>query len=263
MRSLFPLAILLAISACEPAPVAWNEAVRLDPAAVAAAGAHWQLALDRQGIPGAQRTDAPRFAYTPAICPGSVVTARERGRDWHAAWWAARADSSVALLVSRSPDDGATWTPPLAADARDRGRRGCARPAPAIAADSATGFVHVAYYLESEGGGGEWLVHSMDHGAMWHPPVALAFGADPAWASVAAIGDTVSVAFESPNAHEGWIMLTLSTSAGHLIDFTLPAVSGRSVPAHDPKVTMRGRTLAVAWVTDNGALAMARTGTRR
>jgi hypothetical protein len=178
-------------------------------------------------------------------------------------WFRAREDSSVALLVARSRDGGATWSAAMPADDRDRGRRGCARPAPAIVADPTTGFVHVAYYLEPEGGGAVWLVHSMDDGVSWHPPLALAFGADPAGASVAASGDTVLVAFESPNANEAWIDLALSVSAGHAIEQRAIAVSGRSVPARAPRVAMRGRALAVAWMTAIGALAMARAGTLR
>lgn len=255
--------MVFALVACEPANVRWRDAARLDAAAATAAGASWRLTLAADGAPAPARAEAPRAMPAGVACPGSIVASRERGADWHAAWFVARADSSVALMVSRSANDGATWAPAMAADARDEGRRGCARPAPAIAADPIAGFVHVAYWIEAPGGGGVWLVHSMDRGVMWHPPVALAFGADPARASVAAAGDTVAVAFESPNANEGWIDLSLSTSAGHLIDFTLPAVSGRSVAARDPRVALRGRTIAVAWTTDNGALIMARTGTRR
>ena len=40
---------------------------------------------------------------------------------------------------------------------------------------------------------------------MWHSPVALAFGADPALASVAVLGDTVAAAFESPNRSEALV----------------------------------------------------------
>jgi hypothetical protein len=254
---------LLAAAACAPSPVAWRDPVRLSPAAVVAAGPDWRLALGAQGAAPVVRGVPLHAPGAAGGCPGSVVVAHERARDWHAAWFTARADSSVALLVSRTADDGATWSPAIAADARDQGRRGCARPAPAITADSTNGYVHVVYWIEAPGGGGEWLVHSMDHGVMWHPPMPLAFGGDPAAADVAAQGDTVAVAFESPNAAEGWIDLALSTTAGHIIDARLVAVSGRSVAVHGPRVALRGRTVAVAWVTDDGALAMARTGERR
>ena len=252
-----------ALAACEREPIAWRDAARMEPAQVAAAGPAWRLAVDAAGAPSAVPAAAIVSAPPVRACPGTLVLARERGAEWHAVWFRSRADSSVLLEVAHSLDGGVTWSKPMAADDRDRGRRGCERPAPAMVADSTVGYVHVSYYLEPDGGGAVWLVHSMDDGASWHPPVALAFGADAAASSVAARGDTVLVAFESPNANEGWIDLAISVSAGHLIDQRLVAVSGRSVAARAPRVALRGRTLAVAWITTIGALVMARTGTLR
>jgi hypothetical protein len=208
----------------------------------------------------------PQPGATPVLgvanggCPGSVVAAAFRAERF-AGWWAARPDSSAALMVSRSVDGGASWAPPLVADARDRGRRGCTRPFPSIAIDSVTGFVHLAYFLEPAEGAGVWLIHSMEHGAMWHSAVPVAFGADPAEADVAAHHDTVVVAYESPNANEGWIGLALSSTDGHLIDWRIPEISGRSVEVAGPRVELAGRTVKVAWITQRGALVMLRTGT--
>ena len=96
---------------------------------------------------------------------------------------------------------------------------------------------------------------------MWHSPVPIAFGADPAGADVAADRDTVVVAYESPNANEGWIGLALSSTDGHLIDWRLPEVSGRSVPVEAPRVALDApHRSAVAWVTQRGALVMCRIG---
>ena len=96
---------------------------------------------------------------------------------------------------------------------------------------------------------------------MWHSPVAVAFGADPARADVAADRDTVAVAYESPNANEGWIGLALSSSDGHLIDWRIPEVSGRSVQVEAPRVARSHRLVVVAWVTQRGSLVMSRRGT--
>jgi len=257
------LSLTFAAAACGRAPIAWQEPARLDLGAVSAAAPEWRLAIGAHDRPRAERASAPAFGEAPGRCPHSAVFARERAHQWYAAWWSARADSSAQLVIARTTDDGATWEAPIVADARDAGTRGCDRPRPAIAADSATGFVHVAYFLQPREGGGVWLVHSMDHGATWHPPVALMYGGDPAETSVAASGDSVAAAFTSPNANEGWVDLALSWSAGHLIDLTESAVSGRSVAAHAPRVALRGRALAVAWVTDAGSLPMARAGTLR
>jgi hypothetical protein len=252
-----------ALSGCRRTPVAWGEAAQLTSASVAVAGAQWRLAIDGRGVPSAEAAKVPLIAAPSGMCPNSLVAARVSGGEWFAAWWTARADSSVSLMVSRTTNDSAAWSAPVAADARDAGRRGCERPAPAMAADSATGYVHLAYFLEPAEGAGVWLVHSMEHGAMWHSPVALAFGADPAAASVAAFGDTVAAAFESPNGREGSISVALSNSDGHLIDHTLPWVSGRSVPVEGPRIALRGRWIAVAWVTQRGGLVFVRTGVRQ
>jgi hypothetical protein len=254
---------LLTLAACQREPVTWGAPMRLPDAALQAAGVQWSIVIPAAGGYALERPNAPTTMPLSNGCPGSIVAARTSGGEWFAAWWRARPDSSVSLMVTRSEDGGGTWSPPRSADARDRGRRGCARPAAAIAGDSLTGYIHLAYFLEPAEGAGVWLTHSMEHGDMWHGPVALAFGADPAFASVAAEGDTVAVAYESPNSNEGWIDLALSTSDGHLIDWRLPAVSGRSVPAEAPRVAVRAHQVAVAWVTQRGALAMATAGTRR
>jgi hypothetical protein len=262
ISGLISISCLAALGACERAPVDWLEPQRLDSASVAAAGPHWVLALDARGGARAARPAATTMPAVPGICPGTQTAARASGGEWFAGWFSARPDSSVVLMVSRSTDGGATWTKAVAADARDAGRRGCARPGPAIAADSATGFVHLVYFLEPPDGPGVWFVHSMEHGAVWHPPVAIAFGADPAAASVASLGDTVAIAYQAPNEGDGWIGLALSSTDGHIIDRTLPAVSGRAVPAAAPRLAMRGQRIAVAWVTARGSLPMVRTGTR-
>ncbi len=262
ISGLILIGCIIPLASCERAPIDWLEPQRLDSASVAAAGPGWVLVVDARGAARAVRPVAPEMAAAAGVCPGSTVAAHVRGGEWYAGWFTARADSSVVLMVSRSTDGGAKWTKAVAADARDAGRRGCARPAPAIAGDSATGFVHLAYFLEPPDGAGVWFVHSMEHGLVWHPPVAIAYGADPAAASVASLGDTVAIAYQAPNAGDGWIGLALSSTDGHIIDDMLPAVSGRTVPAAAPRVAMRGARIAVGWVSVRGGMPMVRTGTR-
>src|SRR4029078_2195171 len=74
-------------------------------------------------------------APSGTACPGSFRIAKT-GTDKYAVWWESNRDSSVALMTSRS-SDGRTWAAKIAADTTDHGVRGCGRPAPAIAADSA------------------------------------------------------------------------------------------------------------------------------
>ncbi|HEX6536129.1 MAG TPA: sialidase family protein [Gemmatimonadaceae bacterium] len=234
----------MVLTACGSEPVAWGAIAR--SAGSDAAGADWRITLDD----GARASLAPALAvpFTPpaGACPGSLVFARSGGGgEWYAAWWQPRA-GGASLLVSRSANDGGSWTPPSTADARDRSGPGCDRPRPAIAADSAGGYVHLAYFLRPSDGAGVWFTHSMDQGKTWHAPVGIFYGDAPARVSVAAEGDTVVVAYEYPMARDPRIGVALSHSAGHIFDARVQA-SGENEAARDPRVAIHGRTVAVAW----------------
>src|SRR3954462_1834960 len=95
----------------------------------------------------------PNIAGTTASCIQSVRAAA-KGANMFRAWWSARADSSVVLSLQHSVDAGAKWEMPVAVDARDRGRRGCVRPPPGIFYDSASGYVHLVYFIEGSDGAG-------------------------------------------------------------------------------------------------------------
>ena len=165
-RLLLALSVTLSVSiaACNNDAIEWNE-IRLDgprlPASVAL-GHVW-----------------PRAAG----CAASVRATR-KGSRLLAAWWTARNDSSGLLLVSQSSDGGKTWTPPVVADSTDRSVRGCGRPPPSIAADSASGYVYLAYFAEPASGRGIFFAHSMDSGRTFHAPVPIVFGDNAAWVSV-------------------------------------------------------------------------------
>jgi hypothetical protein len=193
-----------------------------------------------------------RSVSVPAgACAGSLRLARASERELYGVWWSPRADSSSALLAARSSDGGATWGAPVAVDTLDRSVTGCRRPAPAVAADSASGYVHVAYSLTAPEGAGVFFSHSMERGAMFHAPVPLVYGERPAMTSIAAHGDTVVVAYEDPNAAPPRVAVAISRSMGHIFEERLP-VSGNNVGATDPRIARRGRLLAVAWVERAG-----------
>jgi hypothetical protein len=177
------------------------------------------------------------------MCRQSIQFAGHGQVLW-AAWWAAQKDSSVTLRVARSDDDGAHWAAPISADTTDHGVRGCTRPAPAIAYDPDSNWVHLAYFIEPTGGAGVYYEHNM--AGMFHAPVAIVYGDRPAAAAVAAAHDTVVVAYEDPNRRVSQVALALSTTSGHLFTIRIPA-SGEDVAAHHPAVTLAGRRLTVAW----------------
>jgi hypothetical protein len=181
-----------------------------------------------------------------AACPGSLVLARA-GKQLYAAWWRARPDSGALLLVARSADDGRHWSAPAPVDTSDVGVTGCGRVPPTVAADSASGYVHVAYALAGREGPGLFFAHSMDGGATFHAPVPIFYGERLGRASVAADGDHVVVAFEDPNSRTPRVGLALSRTMGHIFEERILPVSDDNGAAMHPLAAVRGRRVSVAW----------------
>jgi hypothetical protein len=198
--------------------------------------------------------DGPRLPATVAFgsvwpqaagCPASVRTAR-KGSQLLAAWWSARSDSSSILLVSQSADGGKSWTPAVVADSTDRSVRGCGRPPPSIGADSASGYVYLAYFAEPAAGRGIFFAHSMDNGRTFHAPVPIVFGDNAAWVSVSGAGDRVAVAYEDPNSLTPSVGVAASRSMGHIFK-PGELVSSDNERAHQPTVEVVGDTVRVWW----------------
>jgi hypothetical protein len=156
----------------------------------------------------------PAVGGAPAPCIRSIRTGGSSS-DLFRVWWAARGDGSGALSLQHSRDKGATWNAPVSVESRDRGRRGCDRPAPGIFYDSVSGYLHIVYFIEGSDGAGVYFTHSMDKGGMFHAPVPVVYGNAPASASVVGIADSVVVVFEDPNAttlSHGWSPLRATGS---------------------------------------------------
>ena len=213
-----------------------------------APSAGWRLAIDAGAKPALGVAATAPFVAPPGACPTSIVFAPAGGASWFVAWWQPRADSSAQLMVSRSINGGGSWSAPVVADARDRAPLGCARPNPAIAADSASGYLHLAFFIVPKDGAGVWYAHSQDQGATWHDPVGVFYGDDPAHADVAAHGDTVLVAYEYPNADDARVGVAVSYAAGHVFAARMPVSSGTE-RASDPRIALGGGIVAVGWTS--------------
>jgi hypothetical protein len=197
-------------------------------------------------------------ADLPAIGEGGAciqsVRAAGTAANRFRSWWFARADSSVVLLLQHSVDRGSTWQAPVEVDSRDRGRRGCDRPPPGIFQDSASGYVHLVYFIEGSDGAGVFFAHSMDNGAMFHSPVPVVYGSAPSVASVAGHGDSVVVVFEDPNSNTPRIGIVLSSATGHIFE-QRGQVTPDEVPAVRPWVALAHDTVTVWWKTPNAGSA--------
>jgi hypothetical protein len=139
------------------------------------------------------------------------------------------------------------WGKAVAVDTADHSSTGCSRPAPSIFADSGSGYVHIAYFLEPVGGSGVFAIHSMDSGATFHSAVAIAFGKQQSETAIASDHDRVAVAYEQPIGERTQIFTALSTTSGHIFGQGFP-VSEENADAEAPRVGIFGTKLEVSWL---------------
>ena len=252
-------AVALGVAACSVSPVEWSDdrALKVGSAAV-------MLSPGGELVPDSVAATESRTRVPATLCAGSLRVARLGGTTV-AVWWSPRADSGAQLLSARSHDGGTSWSAAVPVDTSDRGVSGCRRAAPAIAADSASGYVHLTYGMVAPEGPGLFFSHSMDGGASFHSPVPILYGERLGHTSVAASEDRVAVAFEDPNSATPRIGLALSRTMGHIFEDRLLPVSDDNGPATFPLVTVQGRRLIVAWrqrtAANGGVVLRVRTGT--
>ena len=263
-------AVALALAACAPDPIAWNDAQERRLAAPALTGA---LAPDAAADSLVHTTvyAASRpveAATTPLLtadaCPLSLRVVERHGGRAAAVWWSAHPDGPAMLWAARSPDAGRTWSAPIPVDTVDRSDAGCDRPAPSVAIDSANGYLHVAYSMEAPEGKGVFYAHQMDPRAAFERPQAIVYGDRPAATSVASTGDLVVVAYEDPNTGgRPFVSLALSRTAGHSFAERFAASDGSSTSAERPVVALTpdraGARVALGWVERSAPRAVAST----
>ena len=257
LRSLGPSALLLVLAtACTSSPIDWS----VDRSTPLGTDSARVLAADGTLYPDTLLELAARVSQPgPTVCPGSLRLARASG-SLYGAWWAARPDSSALLLSARSLDGGRHWSAPTAVDTSDHGVTGCQRVPPSIAADSASGYVHITYAMRAAEGPGLFFAHSMDEGVTFHAPVAILYGDRLGRTSVAADHDIVVVAFEDPNSTRPRVGLAISRTMGHIFEQRILPLSEDVGTATRPLAAVSGRRIAVAWEqrADTGAAAALR-----
>jgi hypothetical protein len=262
-----PLACTLALGACVKEPVDW----RGDALAVAmpASGDEGSVPVDAHlvlrpdGSPALEPIAAvPSTPSDSSACSGSFRVSALSSTELYGVWWSKRAGGRAVLLASRSDDAGGTWMAPVPVDTTDRGAVGCARPAPAIAADGSSGYVHVVYFLNAVGGPGVFFAHSMERGELFHSPVPIMYGERPSATAVAAADSMVIVAFEDPNSERSQIALAMSRTWGHIFAPQRPEASAGAIIAERPLVALNQSLIAVGWHGKDRAV-IARVGELR
>jgi hypothetical protein len=258
------VASALVLGACAKSPVEWRGDARevTMPAGgdenMAPSDAHLVLAADGS----TSLSPIPGVATVPAdtaACPGSLRVSALSATEIYSVWWSRRDAGRALLLSARSDDGGGTWTPAVPVDTTDRGGSSCSRPAPAIAADATSGYVHVTYFLNSPGGPGVFFAHSMERGELFHSPVPIMYGERPSETAVAAADSMVIVAFEDPNSQRSEISLAMSRTWGHIFLKDRPEASTGTPAAVKPLVAFRAPMIAVAW-HDSTKAVVARVG---
>ena len=253
--------------ACGGGPVEWRgEPQRLDVPAVtgeAVGPVDARLSLSQDGAPMLE--SMPVVATTPAdtaACVGSLRVAALSATELYAVWWSRRENGRAALVSSRSDDAGTTWNRIVPVDTLDRGAMSCSRPAPSIAADDKSGYVHVTYFLHGPDGPGVFFSHSMERGELFHAPVPIMYGDRPSASAVTSADSVVVVAFEDPNSARKQIMLAMSRTWGHIFSRERLDVSAGTPMAEHPFVALRAPFVAVAWQTPDKSV-VARVGSLR
>ncbi|MFL5632560.1 MAG: hypothetical protein ACJ78J_00480 [Gemmatimonadaceae bacterium] len=244
------LFIALTAAACVNDPVKWGDV-----------GYRRSQLGDPDARSAIMDANLPAIAGTAGACIRSIRAVGSEHEIFRA-WWSSRSDSSVILSLQRSERTGASWEPPVIVEARDRGRRGCDRPAPGIFYDPVSAYVHLVYFIEAADGAGVFFAHSMDTAAMFHSPVPVVYGNAPSAAAVAAHGDSVVVVYEDPNSTTPRIGIVLSHATGHIFD-QRGQVTPDEVPALRPWVALHGDSITVWWrVPDLRGAAGDRVGYR-
>lgn len=265
LRSALIAAVVTSLTvSCTPqGPVQLGEILPLE----GEIGAATMLVIRDDSQPALVDVERRNVTTRGPVCAGSVRVAADGKGGYFAAWWAPREDSSALVMVAaKSAASGSDWGTPVVAEMRDRGRWGCGRPAPAIAADAERGYVHLAYFMDSPGGRGLYGGHSMEHGEYFHDAVAIIYGDRPVRAAIATSGDLIAVAYEDPNSERARVELAVSVTAGHIYEHRM-RVTTSSMRAGDPRVAVAGRRIAVAWTAEEweqgarGSRAMVRVGT--
>lgn len=250
----------LGVTGCIPIAVEWDDEVRRTDGALGDS-LRLQWAGESAAVAFVPEWQPPTWPSEPGICTTSLRATPAIGGEAYASWFAVHDDSSVALRVARSDDGGHSWNASVAADSTDVGRAGCARPAPYIAADSLTGYVHLVYHLVAREGAGLFFTHTMERGELFHAPVPIVYGDRPSAASVASRGDTVVVAYEDPNSKNPRLGLAISRTQGHIFERRIPA-SDDSGEARAPRVAVRGTRVAIAWTSSQRGGKIPRTSIR-
>ena len=158
------------------------------------------------------------------------------------------------IVVARSTDRGATWQPPVRANADNWVFNGCPHAGPSLQVDDA-GRVHIAWWTGRQGAAGVWYARSDDGARTFGTPVPLGVAdfSRPAHVQLA-LGeqDRLIAAWDDGTLATPRIVVRTSKDGG--AQWSAPAMlsdSGRT--AGFPVVAAYGERMSVAWSEQRGS----------
>jgi hypothetical protein len=243
------LVLLLGTLACDTERVRWVEAEAAPGDTVG------HIDLDSAGRLVFGRDPVSTRPADPAMCAASLVSASDRGTDYHA-WLRLRPDSTVAVMASRSDKDGAGKA--AIVDSLDVAQVGCDRPGPSIAI-SDDGSVHVAYSIKAPEGYGVFFGHSMNRADNFHDPMIVVYGDRLSATAIASHGPQVAIAYEDPSGNVRRIDVALSNTQGHTFEPREQA-SPEEMAATRPRIAIRDTIVALSFAGTDSTQRAVRFG---
>ncbi len=187
-------------------------------------------------------------------CCRAAITTDPEGNVYIA--WRKKLEGGIRdIAVSRSGDQGATWSTPVVAFHDNWVQGYCPDAGPSIVADN-NGVLHLGWWTGSESGNGVKYTRSWDQGASFSAPLVLSSSevARPSHVQLALNKNDVAVVWDDGSLETPQIVLSVSSDKGKT--FTLPAmVSNGLFAAAYPHVAFVENQLEIVW-NERGTSAM-------
>jgi hypothetical protein len=164
----------------------------------------------------------------------------------YVAWRAILPGDVRDVVVTRSDDDGATWSSPARVRADDWVYPGCPHAGPSLEVDT-EGAVHVAWWTGKEGEAGVYYAKSTDGAKTFAAqPIATGARARPAHVQLAVAGERVYLAWDDGLGEIPRVLIRRSYDGGGRFGAE-ELLSEPGVAASYPVLAAHGDSVAVAW----------------
>ncbi|HEX6106859.1 MAG TPA: sialidase family protein [Gemmatimonadales bacterium] len=197
---------------------------------------------------GGRSWEANRPIYTDPTCPCCRTSVAVAGDGTlYVAWRAILPGDVRDVVVTRSEDDGLTWSAPARTRADDWVYPGCPHAGPSLKVD-AGGVLHVAWWTGKEGEAGVYYARSEDGGRTFAAqPIDVGERARPAHVQLALAPDGgVYVAWDDGLGDMPRVLVRRSRDGGRSFG-SVELLSEPGTAASFPVVAVYGDSVAVAW----------------